>query len=76
MAGPLQLPGNRHGCIISRHGPEVWKSEMAKAADVSCTSATRGVTYQLQVTLISNFFVIIPAIGFFMSAPCASPVMV
>jgi hypothetical protein len=52
---------------------------MAKAADVSCTSATspvaplaplaRGMTYQLQVTLISNFFVIIPAIGFFMSAP-------
>ena len=26
------------------------------------------MTYQLQVTLISNFFVIIPAIGFFMSA--------
>ena len=77
VARPLQLSGDRHGCIISRGGVEDWKSEVAKAADVRGTSAASpGATYQLQVTLISNFFVIIPAIGFFMSAPCASPVMV
>ncbi len=48
------------------------ESETAEAADVTRTPATcpaRGMTPQLQVTLISNFFVIIPAIGFFMSAP-------
>lgn len=77
VARPFQLPGDRHRCIISRGGREEWKSEVAKAADVRGTSAASpGATYQLQVTLISNFFVIIPAIGFFMSAPCASPVMV
>ncbi len=70
VAGPLQLTGDRHGCIISR------TRARREAADVQCTSAARGATDQLQDTLISNFFVIMPAIGFFMSAPAASPVMV
>ena len=50
----------------------------AAAAHMSARSvaAAHGVACQLQDTLISNFFVIMPAIGFFMSAPTASPVMV
>ncbi len=77
LASPVELVGNRHGCIISRPRPDPWQcAEAAGAPSPPAAPPARVGNRQLQVTVISNFFVIIPAIGFFMSAPCASPVMV
>ena len=79
VARTLEITGHRHGCIILI-------ADQRATAYTGTTHESGGRAMhvrriltgsdQLQLTLMLNSFLIIPAVGFFMSAPSASPVMV
>ncbi|MDT5136170.1 MAG: hypothetical protein QOD58_432, partial [Mycobacterium sp.] len=63
---PFEFVGDRHGCIIS---PIAGPGFNPKRRTCAACPPVRVTADQLHVTLMLKSLVIIPAIGFFMSAP-------